>query len=117
MKPSNRHLGVAILLFLLLGLTFWAGRWTGSLKANLQQESKYAWELHRKIAEADVSCNALTGKEAGVRTVGHFSVESLDAGSTLVVATLDTSKDIVHAFVIDQSGRLASDSWSLSCRK
>jgi hypothetical protein len=111
MRPPFK---VVAILFILVGvfLSFFAGRWTGRMAGTLRAEADYPWQLHRKIARADLSC----GKLRSAAKTGRFLVEPLDDGSMLLIVSFDPLKQLVTAFVIDSSGRYASDSWPLSCK-
>jgi len=105
---------LAVILLLLLGvlLSFFAGHWTGRMKADLRTEAEYPWELHQKIGQADLTCEKL----GSAPRTGRFLVEPLDGGSTLLVVSYDPSKQFVVAYVIDSRGRFATDSWTPECK-
>lgn len=108
MKNLTLKLGVLVLV---LG-SFALGHWVASLRSALSSEADYAWDLHRKIGTANLQC----GKFMPANLNGRFYVQSLDDGSTLMVASFDESKAQVQAFVLDVHGRFASDAWPLACR-
>ena len=107
-KKYTWHLAVLILIV----LAFFVGHWSGALQMSLQNESAYPWNLHKKIANINIQCDALYSES----NTGNFYVKSIDNGSILIVATLDRSTDAVIAYALDTEGNVASDSWQLSCQ-
>jgi hypothetical protein len=97
---------------LALVVVFMAGRWTGRLQSSLAAEAGYPRDLYQKIASMNVTCDAF----AEARRTGQALVETMDGGSKVGVAFYSASEQRVTVSVVDDSGRYATDSWSLACR-
>ena len=111
MSRLARATMVAIAVAATAGFSFWLGKRAGRLQESLARQATYAWDLHRKIGTADLSCLRLTPRE-----FGRFTVQSLDEGQSILVAYHDQSSGRATAFVIDTSGRFATESWPLDCK-
>lgn len=92
--------------------SFLLGRISGTLQESLAEEQSYPWALHRKIAKLAISCESFRP----TRDSDRFIVQPADDGKTLLIAVLNTELKSVAAFAVSDSGKLASDSWSLECK-
>lgn len=90
---------------------FAAGTWWGHLRSSLQQESRYPWNLHGKIAQADLRCERFS------RDAGAFMIQTIDGGRTLVVGVLNRASGEASVHAIDDTGRFATDTVPVDCRK
>lgn len=94
-----------------LAVAFAAGDRWGRLKASLQVESRYPWDLHRKMATADLRCEGFSPNE------GAFRIQTMDGGKTLIVGTLNRSTGEATVIAIDERGKFATDTFGVDCPK
>jgi len=111
MSSWRRTSAWLVVVIAAVSVSFVVGLWIGSLKRSLQSEVNYPWELHRKIGSVNIQCDQLLQ----VTSTGHFFVQSLDDGTTLVIASYDNPTKMVKAFALSSSGAIASDSWPMEC--
>jgi hypothetical protein len=106
-----KRAAVVVIAVAALAAAFGAGRWSGALRSSTQQEATYPWDLHRKIGQASIGCDVLSATPSA----GRFHVRPQDDGNTLIVVAHDRQTGKVNGFVVDASGRMASDAWTLEC--
>ena len=112
MKASVKKFVWLMIAVAFVSLSFAIGRWSGSLQRSLKTESEYPWELHQKIGTVNIRCEQLLHNPS----TNQFFVQPLENGTVLIVASLDKHTDVVTAFALSTSGRIATDSWSLECK-
>jgi hypothetical protein len=111
MTVTAKRLLLLLTAALALAGAFAAGKWWGSLSASLEQEGRYPWDLHRKMATADMSC------ERFLPNMGSFMIKTVDDGKTLIARTLDRGSGMATVYAIDHTGKFASDTFSMDCRE
>jgi hypothetical protein len=111
MTASRHTFAWLVVLIAAIFASFVVGRWNGSLKRSLQSEINYPWSLHQKIGSVDIQCDQLLQ----TTSIGHFFVQSLDDGATLIIAAYDNITKKVNAFALSSSGAVASDDWTMEC--
>jgi hypothetical protein len=112
MTPLSKRVAGVIITVSLVALSFGLGRWSAALQKGLEDEARYPWELHRKLALVELRCETPLNAAA----TGRFYVQPEDDGATLIVSTFDRGTGMVTAFALGTSGRVAMDSWPLDCK-